>query len=344
MKKSIWINNFTVALFFFGCQLFCMEIPGLVNTGINLLSYFCCSQEKKDKDLLTYCFKGNVLVVRILLKLKANVHTQDSLGVTPLMRAAIAGNETIFFVLLAAASDLFAKDTLNRTVLMHTARSNSTRLVDFCIKKGLSINDKSTEQWMAVHYAALNGRDKVLKFLIENGADVNVCNTNNRSPSMYAAKQGHVSTLKILKQAGANFEARDRKGKTVLSLACEFNEPEAAINILSQINTVTWEDEGGMTPLMYLADHNDTAAVPYLLLWAEPQLLLSQCNNDGHTAVDIARTSGSYVVEALLPHNVLREKGMREAAHNLVEDFAQSKGKKGKNLTSILRKREIQNL
>jgi len=72
----------------------------------------------------------------------------------------------------------------------------------------------------ALHYAALDGdHDRVVE-LIAQGADVNLVDQAGGHTALHFAAQGqHAETAKALLSAGAQVDARDRFGKTPLSMA-----------------------------------------------------------------------------------------------------------------------------
>ena len=72
----------------------------------------------------------------------------------------------------------------------------------------------------ALHYAALDGDvDRVIE-LIAHGADVNLVDTAGGHTALHFAAQGqHSETAQALLSAGAEVDARDRFGKTPLSVA-----------------------------------------------------------------------------------------------------------------------------
>ena len=71
-----------------------------------------------------------------------------------------------------------------------------------------------------MHYAALDGdADRVIE-LIAHGADVNLVDQAGGHTALHFAAQGqHAETAQALLSAGAEVDARDRFGKTPLSMA-----------------------------------------------------------------------------------------------------------------------------
>ena len=72
----------------------------------------------------------------------------------------------------------------------------------------------------ALHYAAVDGDVDRVVALIADGADVNMVDlAGGHTPLHFAAREQHTAIAQALLSAGAEVDARDRFGKTPLSMA-----------------------------------------------------------------------------------------------------------------------------
>jgi hypothetical protein len=87
-----------------------------------------------------------------------------------------------------------------------------------------------------LHLAARAGNSKLTAWLIEHGAVVDVRSNNFTdcvTPLMLATRKGHVEVMEVLLGAGlADIDLADRKGRTPLMYAAQFNQPDAALFLL----------------------------------------------------------------------------------------------------------------
>ncbi|XP_066977971.1 ankyrin repeat domain-containing protein 29-like isoform X3 [Macrobrachium rosenbergii] len=137
---------------------------------------------------------GNVVMVNLLLKAKADVNYQTLNGETALIAATAWDRETIVNILLGASADPNIVDNL---------------------KTG------------ALHRAAYYGYVPILKKLVEKKANVSALNVEGRTPLHFCAKGAQTGTLTELLKSCPDDRVRDMNGKTALDLAK--NEEEKLI-------------------------------------------------------------------------------------------------------------------
>ena len=112
-------------------------------------------------------------------------------------------------------------------------------------------------EFSALSIALLEGNTDVALFLIKNGADIDTQSKGGFTPSYIAVQEGLLSVLKALAEAGAN------------------------------LNTPGGSNE--MTPLARAALYGNLEIVQLL---KELGVNLEAKNNDGKTALDLAREEG----------------------------------------------------
>lgn len=113
-----------------------------------------------DTPLLWAAFKGNIELVRILVKGGANVNIQNRHGDTPLHFAARDNNIELTKILIEGRTDVNVQDNYGNTPL---------------------------------HYATVDNHKKLAKILVEGGANTNIKNNHGMTPL------GHVRGHTIIK-------------------------------------------------------------------------------------------------------------------------------------------------
>ena len=137
------------------------------------------------------CCKGNVTLVKILLKHGANVNglahnNMSALHSTLYLNGSESRNQ-IIKELLENGANVNIKDDENETSLHHATNENvdeiPENLFQEILKKSCDLNIKSTDGGnTALHYASKAGRESFVKYLLNYGADKNIrdfdgCNT-----------------------------------------------------------------------------------------------------------------------------------------------------------------------
>jgi ankyrin repeat protein len=113
------------------------------------------------------CEAGDVEMVRLLLKHRANPNQELKNGETPLMMAARTGSVPVIELLLAKHADINAREKLRgTTALMWAAANSNTDAVRLLIKKGADINARSATVAPGRRpYLADSGRARIEEFI-----------------------------------------------------------------------------------------------------------------------------------------------------------------------------------
>ncbi|XP_047481442.1 ankyrin-3-like isoform X2 [Penaeus chinensis] len=116
-----------------------------------------------------------------------------------------------------------------------------------------------------LHTAASVGHVNVMRDLLKAGAPNDTINEMGLQAVHCAAKGGHIEALKLLKESGCDLTTRTPQGATTLHCAAE---------------------GGHVAAVQWLLDHGS--------------LSLDSLNNDGDTALDVARKNGQHTATAHL--------------------------------------------
>ncbi|KAF4456663.1 ankyrin repeat protein [Fusarium austroafricanum] len=100
--------------------------------------------------------------VRALLKLDANIHSQDPLGQTP---------------------------------LHYTCKAERLDIAALLIQNAADVNAPARNGWTPLHCAVIYGYQTIIELLVESGANVDAIDSSRKTPTMWAAFRGHWKAL-----------------------------------------------------------------------------------------------------------------------------------------------------
>jgi ankyrin repeat protein len=156
-----------------------------------------------SETVLDAAARGDLDMVRQLLKSGADVNSARADGVSALHLAASAGKLEIARVLMTAGANVGAS-----TMLLGTR---------------------------PLHMAAENGHADVVDLLLARGADPNAANRLGTTALMLAARSGDAKTVTVLLDGGADPDARETaKGETALMFAAAYGRAAAAAVLLER--------------------------------------------------------------------------------------------------------------
>uniref|UniRef100_A0A7R9UAV8 RING-type domain-containing protein n=1 Tax=Pinguiococcus pyrenoidosus TaxID=172671 RepID=A0A7R9UAV8_9STRA len=166
----------------------------------------------------------------------------------------------------------------------------------------------SSADVLALWAAARTGDAGEAERAINDGALVDSRNPYGWTALLTAAYNGHVAVLRTLLRLGADASAKDTEGWTALMYAAQKCHQEAVETLIQHsIGGIDERNDDGWTPLMLAAGFGDRTTVECLLDYGAS---LHASNNDGKTALDLARAAENGDVAAVL----LERAAARDAA------------------------------
>jgi len=198
--------------------------------------------EYQQTALHLACVSGNLEVVKLLLKKKANVNIQDRNGWTAVHFAAGEGHIAIFHELLATVEEvdvgILTKDGTSalhylarfnpKTPNDQTLYENSVRLY---VDRGGDINSQSKHGESALHQACQRANIAAAKCLLENKAKVDILNKIGETPLHYAARAEQKDVVQLLLDFNASPSLKAGSGEISVS--------ESISTLLKQNSDVT---------------------------------------------------------------------------------------------------------
>jgi ankyrin repeat protein len=165
----------------------------------------------------------------LLIRAGANVNTRNDLGATPLTLACVNGSEGMVEKLLTAGADPNTALPTGETALMTCARTGNVNAV----------------KTLLTHRAAVNAKDR----------------TRGQTALMWAAAARHTGVVELLIEFGADVHGRTEvtKGLVYTGMRYITSPPPVSSGTVVEIN------QGGFTPLLFVAQKGDVATAKVLM-------------------------------------------------------------------------------
>jgi serine/threonine-protein phosphatase 6 regulatory ankyrin repeat subunit B len=264
-----------------------------------------------NNDLVNAAGRGDLLVVKALLKAGANVNdpkNTDSGSTTALIEASADGHLEVVQALLEAKADVSAMRVRNYskdgdTALALASRNGHLNVVQNLLAAKADVNAGSVPP---LYYAAMVGNLDIVRVLLAAKPDLDWRDPmfgttalmqaiapfrGSYLPQQLPFPRGRWEVAQLLVEAGANVNVMSKTGVTALMLVAELNSPRslAMVQVLlaahADVNGGGIAVQRGLSPL---SDGGNYA-------------------RGGYTALGLAASTGSAeVVQALLDANAQR--------------------------------------
>ena len=141
-----------------------------------------------DSPVADAAERGNIEMVRALLKDGADVNAAQSAGMTALHWAALHDNAGMAAMLVYAGGNLEATTRLGGNTPLHLAsRQGNTEVIETLLEAGSDVNAFTATGVTALHLAAGAGDPNAVAALLFRGGDVDVLDRHSgRTPLMFA--------------------------------------------------------------------------------------------------------------------------------------------------------------
>ena len=205
------------------------------------------------------------------------------------------------------------KDENDFTALHYSVKANNydlSKLIVEEVKKGFGlrggsklanyINEKNKEGITAVHFAVINGNITMLVLLKNFGGNLEVLTNKGKNVIHLAAESNQPSMMiHLLANEAKDVFSTDENGSTALHWACYF-DAEEAVNYLLNLNAnINAQDKEKLTPL-HLAVANNKVSIVRLLMQRGADKNIR--NKKDELPIDIARKKNNEEIINILDH------------------------------------------
>ena len=232
--------------------------------GRMLLSGFNVdTTQKRWTGLLIAAWNGNVSLVNLLLKYKANINAQQSDGSTPVYIACQKGFTDLVKLLLAHKADISIARNCGATPLYICAQEGRFTEATLLLQSGASPNTMRHDGSHAFYIACRNNHLQVAEALVKYKADVNLPHPSNGATGLYVAcQERHMEIIKFLLQVPAvDVNQSTSSGHSPLHVAALTSNVYIMQLLLDNGATLDRQNCAGEVCVFFCFDFSDTRAL-----------------------------------------------------------------------------------
>ena len=161
-----------------------------------------------ETALMSASSEGHLDIVNLLLKKKANIHEQNSIGWTALMHASYNGHLDVVKLLLKHGANVNVTDDLGWTPLMVASYYGNKEVLVLLLKNGADISARRFNGWTPLMVASRHGNTEAVELFINNEADQTL-----KTKKEYQGIPAELTACEIAKQSKTS-------NKKTISLLC----------------------------------------------------------------------------------------------------------------------------
>ena len=202
-------------------------------------------------------------IVKLLLENGANVDAKDSYG-TPLHKACLLGKLEMVKILLKHNANVNERTKTRKTPLHLACRNTeSPTIAELLLENGALVDAQDCFSWTPLDHAYDLERLQIAQALLTHGASVRTITLHQ------ACCKGHLEGVKKLIQLNADVNATDEMQRTPLHYACWSGSVEI-VQVLLQCNAdvlknIDSKDSDGYTPLHFAIEAGNAEVAKLLL-------------------------------------------------------------------------------
>jgi ankyrin repeat protein len=163
-----------------------------------LVSSVLISFNASPQGIFDACRNGDTSAIKAMIKVNPDtVNCRNEGGFTPLIIAGYRGQMEVVKLLLKHKADINAKSG-EGTVLMGACFKGNVELAALLIKYKADVNSVNDLETTPLMYAILSQKVELIKLLLENGALKDVKERSGKTALDYAIQSGNKEIIKLV--------------------------------------------------------------------------------------------------------------------------------------------------
>ena len=192
---------------------------------------------------------------------KSGVEVRD-----PLLLCAYSGDVEGGKEAVHKGADVRSQDSQGICPLMIACQEGHKAFVEFLIEEGAIVTQQSNHSRTALFYAVSNNRPELARLILESDPDgVDMVDGNGMTVFMISAQCSLIDMVVLLHEFKADFNVQDKEGRTALMAAAQNGDLEMVTYLVDNGAVTTLQSHTGATALLIALSHKHLPVVEYLL-------------------------------------------------------------------------------
>ena len=155
-----------------------------------------------------------------------------------------------------------------------------------------------------LHVASSKRSTNIVEKLLDKGAEIDREDLFGNTPLFYAVKAGHLNVVELLLNRGANINKIDKIGYTSLYYAVDFKNLDMVELLLKYGAKISFKPNPSITPIHYIAIHkNGDVGVKLLNVFIKYSVNINEQDIYNDTPLHIATMTNNYKIAETLIKN-----------------------------------------
>ena len=164
-----------------------------------LISCVLISFHSSAQGVFDACRNGDTSAIKAMIKVNPDtINCKNEGGFTPLIIAGYRGQMEVVKLLLKHKADINAKSGKG-TVLMGACFKGNVELATLLVKYKADVNSVNDLETTPLMYAILSQKIELIKLLLENGALKDVKERSGKTALDYAIQSGNKEIIQLIK-------------------------------------------------------------------------------------------------------------------------------------------------
>jgi ankyrin repeat protein len=228
-----------------------------------------------EYNLMLAASKGYYTEAERMILMGAEVDSETSEGVSPLIYAVLNNHNKTVLTLLRLNADVNKTTVRRETPLMIAVKNNNFEIAETLIRYGADVNYQGTYGAASLHFASVYGYLQIADLLLYYDAETDIRTYDGTTPLMAAIWAGYADVTELLIQHGSNMEARDNTGFTPFLIAAQ-NGDTLIMRILMEKGIDIYEKNSYNWDAMNLTIRSNQKDATKMLInsgnkWSDPE-------------------------------------------------------------------------